>query len=132
MLLDDASSAKLYVTSRMLQLRRDQAALFANGAYQPLQVEGERKEHVFAFARVLNGASCIVVVPRCTARLMGGVADMPLGEPVWGDARINVGECSPATMLFTGANVAVEETVEGRWVRVAELFAEFPVAVLAG
>ena len=44
-------ASKLYVIRKLLQLRRDDPELFAQGDYQPLQVDGERKEHVFAFAR---------------------------------------------------------------------------------
>ncbi|MET0533905.1 MAG: malto-oligosyltrehalose synthase, partial [Steroidobacter sp.] len=83
-LLDDADGAraKLYITSRLLQLRAAESQIFAQGSYQPLQVEGERKDHVFAFARVCDGRAVVVIVPRWSARLMGGEMSLPLGG-VW-------------------------------------------------
>ena len=63
-------ASKLYVIRKLLQLRRDDPELFAQGDYQALQVDGARKEHVFAFARTYEGRSCIVIVPRWSAKLM--------------------------------------------------------------
>ena len=65
---------------KLLQLRRDDPELFAQGDYHALQVDGARKEHVFAFARTYEGRSCIVIVPRWTAKLMDAVNELPLGE----------------------------------------------------
>ena len=52
---------------------------FADGAYEPLAVEGNRRDHVFAFARVLGNARRIVAVPRLVATLEPD-GDAPLGE----------------------------------------------------
>jgi len=132
-LLEDADGAraKLYVTAKLLQLRAAEEQLFAQGSYQPLQVEGERKEHVFAFARVHEGRGLIVVLPRWTARLMRGEPMLPLGD-VWGDTRIIVGNVLNAdleeTLTVQPARIAPER--EERSLRVAQLFASFPVSVL--
>lgn len=132
-LLEDADSAraKLYVTSKLLQLRAAEEQLFANGAYQPLQVEGERKEHVFAFARVHEGRGVIVVLPRWTARLMRGESILPLGD-VWGDTTVVIGAALGGAFEETLAvqPVTVEPEGEERSVRVAQLFARFPLSVL--
>src|SRR5262245_30042509 len=42
---------KMYVTSRLLQLRRTHDNLFLEGEYVPLRVNGARSNHVIAFAR---------------------------------------------------------------------------------
>jgi (1->4)-alpha-D-glucan 1-alpha-D-glucosylmutase len=126
----NATKCKLYVTSRLLQLRRDAPDLFARGAYRPLQVEGERSDHVFAFARTFENRTCIVMTPRWTAKLMGGAAELPLGENVWGDTRVNLGGAPAANELFSRRSVHIEETEDANWVRAAEAFVEFPVAVL--
>lgn len=55
---------KLDLTRRLLQERRADPELFHFGAYQPVAVEGERSDHVFAFARVLDERAVIVAVPR--------------------------------------------------------------------
>jgi maltooligosyltrehalose synthase len=55
---------KQAVIRRTLAMRRRQSALFARGAYRPLDVSGPLAEHVVAFARSYEHAHCIVVVPR--------------------------------------------------------------------
>ncbi len=92
-------ASKLYVIRKLLQLRRDDPELFAQGDYQALQVDGARKEHVFAFARTYEGRSCIVIVPRWTAKLMDAVNELPLGEQVWADTRIALGNGAPRTRM---------------------------------
>jgi (1->4)-alpha-D-glucan 1-alpha-D-glucosylmutase len=131
----DGAASKLYVIRKLLQLRRDDPELFARSDYQPLQVDGARKEHVFAFARTHQGRSCIVIVPRWTAKLMDGVNEPPLGEKVWADTRVllggNINAVARATDAFTGRDVPIEEEQGERGLRVAAALAEFPVAVLA-
>jgi (1->4)-alpha-D-glucan 1-alpha-D-glucosylmutase len=131
-LLDDANGAKckLYVTSRLLRFRKERPDLFARGAYQALQVDGERKDHVFAFARTFERHSCVVMAPRWTAKLMAGAPEPPLGENVWGDTRVAVGQLASLQDLFSCSSVRTEEQEGSRWVRAAEVFAQFPVAVL--
>jgi len=132
-LLDDADGAraKLYVTSKLLQLRSADEALFAQGSYQPLHVDGERKEHVFAFARVHDGRAVVVVVPRWPARLMSGAMTLPLGD-VWGETRIIIGNAVGGALVETLAGQAAPVAPEGeeRSLRVAQLFARFPISVL--
>ena len=122
------SPSKLYVIRKLLQLRRDDPELFARGEYHALQVDGARKEHVFAFARTYEGRSCIVIVPRWSAKLMDGVSELPVGEKVWADTRITLSNGAWATRMrdvFTGREVAVEGSVT-----IADALAEFPVAVM--
>jgi (1->4)-alpha-D-glucan 1-alpha-D-glucosylmutase len=130
----EGAASKLYVIRKLLQLRRDDPELFARGEYQPLQIDGAHKEHVFAFARTHQGRSCIVIVPRWTAKLMDGVNDLPIGEKVWADTTIalgnSVGTIARLTDVFTGRAVPIEDAQAERALRVSSIFAEFPVAVL--
>ncbi len=129
---EEGAGAKLHVIQKLLQLRRDDPELFAHGEYHALQIDGIRKEHVFAFARAHEGRSCIVIVPRWAAKLMDAAIDLPIGERVWGDTTIAVGDSAAMRMIdvFTGREVAVEGDPGARTLRVAAVFAEFPVAVL--
>jgi len=61
---------KQAVVRRALALRRSMPQLFARGAYRPLAVSGSRARHVVAFARSLEGAHCVVVVPRLVSGLL--------------------------------------------------------------
>jgi (1->4)-alpha-D-glucan 1-alpha-D-glucosylmutase len=123
-------ASKLFVIRKLLQLRRDDPEIFARGEYHALQVDGARKEHVFAFARTYAGRSCIVIVPRWSAKLMDGVSESPVGEKAWADTTITLSNGASAARMrdvFTGREVAVEGSVS-----IADALAEFPVAVLVG
>jgi (1->4)-alpha-D-glucan 1-alpha-D-glucosylmutase len=123
----DGARAKLYVTAKLLQLRASDAALFALGSYQPLQVEGDKKDHVFAFVRAHEGRNCVVVVPRWPARLMGGEMSLPLGE-VWGDTRVLTGASAEWRDVLTSQSARTSG--EDAALRVADVFSAVPLAVL--
>ena len=54
---------KLYITMVGLQYRRTHAPLFLSGEYVPLKVEGTKKRHVCAFARIYEDQAVVAVVP---------------------------------------------------------------------
>ena len=129
----DWAASKLYVIRKLLQLRRDDPELFARGDYQALPIDGPRKEHVFAFARTYENRSCVVIVPRWSAKLMDAVNELPLGARVWGDTKISLTNglaATRATDVFTDREVAIEGEQGARTLSVAGVFAEFPAAVL--
>jgi (1->4)-alpha-D-glucan 1-alpha-D-glucosylmutase len=118
---------KLYLTWRALNLRREQPGLFAEGDYVPLEVDGARREHLFAFLRRRAKAWALVAVPRL---LTAVIADdqAPLGG-VWGDAAVRL----PAEAPRQWRNVLTAERVvvsPGEALPAAELLAAFPVALL--
>ncbi|RIK78918.1 MAG: hypothetical protein DCC68_14260 [Planctomycetota bacterium] len=113
-------------------------AVFGSGAYLPLAVAGKRSEHVIAFARLgphsANGdgeeGAAVVVVPRLTANLTPEGAAAPVGEAVWGDTAIEL----PPTLrhrrwrgVLNGTQIPESDAAT---IRVAELFAIFPAALL--
>jgi (1->4)-alpha-D-glucan 1-alpha-D-glucosylmutase len=55
---------KLAVIMLLLRCRREHEALFADGDYQPLAVEGECGEEVCVYARTLNGRALLVMLAR--------------------------------------------------------------------
>ena len=61
---------KQFILARILAVRRKHPDLFANGAYQPLQIVGPLAEHVVAFARVLRDTAAITVFCRKVAHLI--------------------------------------------------------------
>lgn len=54
---------KLWLTELMFTERKNQALLFAEGAYLPLQIEGLYKNHVLAFARQYRHVWYISIIP---------------------------------------------------------------------
>jgi (1->4)-alpha-D-glucan 1-alpha-D-glucosylmutase len=101
---------KLWMTSRVLQLRARRPSLFsAESPYQPLVAQGANLGKLLAFRR---GEQLIAVVPRLTSTLAGD----------WGDTRLPLpgGEWR---------NCFTDELIQ-REVAPAGLFSQFPVALL--
>src|SRR5271169_5692540 len=113
---------KLFVTHRLLALRRAHPRLFTEGDYRPVEVAGDRSGHLCALARSHDGVSLIAAVPRLTFQLYGG------GEAAdWGGAEIVLPSGGTRRDVFTGRRLDRQDRVAA-----AELFAEFPVSVLIG
>ncbi len=128
----DTGWIKLFVTQRILQVRRHVAALFNRSDYQPLQAVGERERHVLAFLRQDEQHSMLVLVPRLVVGLTDGIEQPPLGEEVWGATQLELPEQLAGTTLFnimTGATLAVPKQTPPT-LPVAQLLQDFPVAVL--
>ncbi|WP_332742176.1 malto-oligosyltrehalose synthase [Hydrogenophaga sp.] len=77
---------KQFVTWRLLALRRAHAALFRDGLYLPLAVEGSAADHVIAFARLHEGQVVVVAV----ARLLHGLA-----RQGWGTTTLQLSSAHP-------------------------------------
>jgi (1->4)-alpha-D-glucan 1-alpha-D-glucosylmutase len=123
---------KLFVIHRVLNFRRERERLFREGGYVPLVAAGSRSEHVCAFARTLNGLKVVVVVPQRVLGFAGGRGCQTLGTDVWGDTESDsaVGDCGPSFRnVFTEERVVAREEDGHASLRLAELFARFPVAL---
>jgi (1->4)-alpha-D-glucan 1-alpha-D-glucosylmutase len=112
---------KLFVTLRLLQLRRKYPALFAEGDYLPLYGEGGRgDDYLCGFARRHGATTLVVAAPRLVFRLHQGG-----DRPDWG-----------ATVLPLPQGGDWRDSLGGRVyadcdrVPAAELFCAFPVAAL--
>jgi maltooligosyltrehalose synthase len=82
-----------------------------------------------AFARKFDGRAAVAIAPRLVTGLTGFDDGLPLGA-VWGETELDLGELAtqPFRNVFTGQTVTVRP--DGR-IRIEELFAAFPVALLA-
>jgi (1->4)-alpha-D-glucan 1-alpha-D-glucosylmutase len=120
--------AKLYLTWRALQCRAALPEVFERGAYVPLEAAGERADHVCAFARAHEGRTVVVAVGRWFTRLERRDPVLPVFD--WGDTRVSLPLSGRCEDVLTGERRAVGSP--GEAVRVAELFAGFPVALLVG
>lgn len=132
-LLDNPADgrSKLYLIWKTLNLRRRHQALFQHGDYLPLTATGEHADHVCAFARILDGTACLVVVPR----LLHGLCPdgrLPPPGPVWSDTRLELPE--PLASRAAWQNALTGETVTAGGVppvlELARVLAGFPVALL--
>jgi (1->4)-alpha-D-glucan 1-alpha-D-glucosylmutase len=130
---------KLFLTWRLLHFHQRQAELFDRGQYLPLEARGSRASHVCAFAWRLPAKDgqretlAVAVAPRLLARLTPLPNDAnrpaaPLGEAVWQDTCVEMGELRAASLtnLFTGRALAPDQ---GR-LPLAAVLSDFPVALL--
>jgi (1->4)-alpha-D-glucan 1-alpha-D-glucosylmutase len=102
---------KLWTIQRALQVRKDRAESFgASGSYTPIDAQGEKADHVVAY---LRGEDVATIVPRLSYSVKGK----------WSDT---------ALTLAAGRwkNALTGDIVKGGEVRVQDLFARFPVALL--
>jgi (1->4)-alpha-D-glucan 1-alpha-D-glucosylmutase len=129
---------KLYLNERALKFRRDHRTLFEQGSYQALFAEGERAEQVISFVRSVpqagdqtNRQAVIVVATRFFSRFEANAA-LPVGREAWGDTVIPLDKDLAGCYreVLTGANVCAEMTGDGAQLRLAELLAQLPVALL--
>jgi len=124
---------KLFVTTLMLRLRRRLVSLFLSGGYEPIESQGERAEHVLAFARGNRSGAVLAVVPRLVAGLTTVDRLLPLGEESWGDTQLVLSSDLRAHVyenVLTGEAIAAGSSAGQGGLPLAKLFARCPVAVL--
>lgn len=119
---------KLFLIWRALHARAAWPQLFQEGAYVPLRVTGKHKDHVVAFARTVNNAWAVTVVPRFLTGLISET-ELPLGDPVWGDTEVLVSAAAPRQWkhIVAGETIGIEASLP-----VSRALKQFPVALLIG
>jgi (1->4)-alpha-D-glucan 1-alpha-D-glucosylmutase len=107
----ESGMPKLWTIQRALQVRKDRAESFgASGSYTPIDVQGEKADHVVAY---LRGEDVATIVPRLSY----------LAKGRWSDTTLTLAAGRWKSAL-TG------DIIEGGEVRIQDLFARFPVALL--
>lgn len=117
---------KAAVTSAGLAFRKANARLFEKGEYIPLQVQGRRAEHLFAFLRRQEGNWALAVIPLFCARLSIGLR-APVGR-TWQDTVIVMPAEAPVewSCQFTRETLRAIDNV----LPASRVLAEFPIALL--
>jgi (1->4)-alpha-D-glucan 1-alpha-D-glucosylmutase len=127
--------AKLFLIFKTLNFRREHAAFFQNARYLPLTPQGPAANHICAFARQLERQIAIVAVPRLTATLLGDKRQSVMGAEIWEQTTLEIPadmHCPEFHNVLTHENVRVEASDSGAFISAADLFNNFPVALLAG
>jgi (1->4)-alpha-D-glucan 1-alpha-D-glucosylmutase len=95
-----------------------------------LNAPGSKAEHVVAFARVHGDEAIVTAVPRLSHTLAQGREHPPIGD-IWGDTEITLPRAFSGLFfnVFTGQVCAASSA---RTLSCREVFAHFPVALLAG
>lgn len=117
---------KMLLVYRLLKARKQYAELFQSSVYQPLAVEGSRKENIIAFTLTSQKDQAMVIVPRHFYSLVKE-DELPFGEVVWGDTAIELPKDSAVKYedLITGQVIMPQGKLF-----VSQSFLHFPGAVL--
>jgi (1->4)-alpha-D-glucan 1-alpha-D-glucosylmutase len=124
---------KMFVTAAGLRLRRDDPDLFLGGAYEPVEVAGERADRIVAYMRRRDDRAVLVVAPRLVSELMDE-RSWPVGEVVWADTVAMVPEaCAHRRVLnrLTGETLASARREGGATLTLGTLLRDCPVGVFS-
>jgi (1->4)-alpha-D-glucan 1-alpha-D-glucosylmutase len=131
--------AKLWILSRLLEFRRDEPALFRDGAYAPLEATGSGASHVVAFQRTHEGKTLLIVAGRLFAGLATDAESqasiaasdcwLPLGAEVWRDTAVAMPGW-PDGMRFRNLFTGEVLTVRDNALPMSDVFSNFPGAAL--
>jgi (1->4)-alpha-D-glucan 1-alpha-D-glucosylmutase len=119
-------SLKMFLIRESLRTRREFSQLFADGAYLSLQAHGGHGDNIISFARCLDDAVALCIVPRLTVGI-SGPNRFPLGDR-WGETGLFIPpDCGTRFRdAFTGNVVEVT----GSSIRIADVLTALPVALL--
>jgi (1->4)-alpha-D-glucan 1-alpha-D-glucosylmutase len=124
---------KLYMTWKILALRREHEEVFREGDYLPLKAQGDHAERVCAFIRHLGDETLLVVAPRLLGGLMGEGGQLPVGAPVWGDTWLELPSermHEKWTNTLTGEAFNTQALGKANGFTLAQVFGSFPYALL--
>jgi (1->4)-alpha-D-glucan 1-alpha-D-glucosylmutase len=123
---------KLFITACALRFRRAHPEVVRDGIYDPLLPQGPSAEHLVGFGRRHQSGELLVIVPRLLVSLVPDDSP-PTGEAVWTTTRVQMPASYGARCyrhLLTGDTVLIEGGPEERWIRAADLYRHWPVAML--
>jgi malto-oligosyltrehalose synthase/4-alpha-glucanotransferase len=117
---------KVWLVSKLLHLRTKYPDVFSKGDYIPLQVKGEHKDNVIAFARVHKGVWIVVIAPLDMASIYEGKLITP-ADINWGNTRILLPTNAPANWENTLTNTTGKHQKQ---IEIKDILQEMPLAVL--
>ena len=84
----DSGGVKLALIQRLLELRRQEPALFAFGDYRPIEVEGAEGADVIAFERRHGGKVVLAAIALRTGGRLFAAGRLTPAPEVWGGRRL--------------------------------------------
>ena len=123
---------KLYLSWRLLQLRRRHPRLFEGAPYHVLPASGAAASHAVAFARCHGDAWSLSLCGRLLHTLSSGA--WPPSQLHWQDTRVTLGAAASQvgdwTDWLSGRRIAAQPGRRGAELPLADAFALLPCAVL--
>ncbi len=122
---------KLFLLQKTIRYLRENAALFQEGEFLPLETQGEYRKHVVCFMRRRNGDQVLVVVPRWLSQIAFSAKGQ--GQRDWHDTEVMLPPNSSVRWrsLLSGHEVMAQQgdhSFAGQALKVADLFESFPMA----
>jgi (1->4)-alpha-D-glucan 1-alpha-D-glucosylmutase len=114
---------KIALTRRLLAIRGQWPAVFGEGRYEPLEIDGPQRDHVIAFARVAGPDVIVVAVGRHFAPLTDG------GRHELHTDQLNANLNLNGFRVVSDALNSKDQAATGS-LPVGDLFKKMPVAVL--
>ena len=94
----------------------------------PVQVKGERREHLCAFVRAHKTEAVLIVVPRLIATLLGGEPAIP-DTNTWGDTRLVLPKSVAGRQM---KNILTNEEVDAKQdISPGQILNTWPIALFA-
>jgi (1->4)-alpha-D-glucan 1-alpha-D-glucosylmutase len=124
-------SIKLYVIWKALGCRRQHAELFREGEFLPLEVVGDRSQHIISFLRRRGKEQAVIVIPRWMVNAQDGVQG-PASLDFWRGTNVQLPLACQASWrnVFTGRGADATIAEGNRFIAVGDLLGDFPIALL--
>jgi (1->4)-alpha-D-glucan 1-alpha-D-glucosylmutase len=124
---------KLYLICKALHFRTQNAMLFSEGEFLPMECRGKHRAHVAAFARLHNKDRVLIIVPRWLKRAGHPMSFEGSGR-FWGNTSVGLPDGAPASWknILTGETFETRGPGRKRSLHVGPLLRNFPVALLSG
>lgn len=121
---------KLFLMQKAIRFRSQNAALFEEGDFAPLEAAGERSQNIVSFMRRRQGSQVLIAVPRWLSQL--SETSSPRQEADWKDTLLLLPSGSPSnwTSVITGEDLAASDQAGKKALRAGSMFQNFPVALL--
>ncbi|WP_075882566.1 malto-oligosyltrehalose synthase [Candidatus Protochlamydia sp. W-9] len=119
---------KLYVTSVLLNFRNVYFKIFQEGDYQPVEIIGDKSQHVIAFTRSISNMRLLVVVGRFFKNLTDISKILPINQ-VWEQTYLSISLPNREAYrdILSGQTFEFEPCQS---ISLSQLFSHFPFAVL--
>lgn len=118
---------KMFIMWIVLNFRKNNASLFQEGKYIPLEVKGEKAKHIVAFSRTCGEQHCLVLVSRFFLELMKNNPEIPSAE-IWRNTFVQLPTSIQGNFrnIFDNHQINLKNTQE---LSVEHIFQHFPFAV---
>ncbi|WP_339490944.1 malto-oligosyltrehalose synthase [Pseudomonas sp. EL_65y_Pfl2_R95] len=121
---------KQWLIAKVLNHRLSGHALYSQGEYLPLNIQGRHANHLIAFARADKEALDIIVAPRLVQGLLGAASTPLIHTSAWQDTWLQLPGSIAANAQLQGLFCNKVFSASNNRLPVQALLADFPVQVL--